>query len=116
MVALNVRVGEDLKRRLEAKARGQHRGVSEQARRYLELALIAEANPDLPFQFIEDILEAQAEARAGLVEPVDWSVESGAVHSPGSVEVQQAAPAVGQRRRRRAQHGAGGNSSGSPPR
>lgn len=75
MVALNIRVEEYLKRKIEARAKGQHRQLSDQARRYLELAMIAEDNPDLPFQFIQNILEGKAEAGAGLREPVDWSVE-----------------------------------------
>lgn len=75
MVALNIRVEEVFKKRLVARAKGQHREVSDQARRYLELAMIAEDNPDLPFGFIQSILEGKAEVEAGLAEPVDWSVE-----------------------------------------
>lgn len=75
MAALNVRVDEDLKRKLRARAKGQHRTPSDQARRYLEIAIIAEDNPDLPFRMIEGILEGQAEHEAGLLEPVDWSVK-----------------------------------------
>jgi len=75
VAAISVRVDERLKRLLEAKAKGQHRKPSEQARRYLEIAMIAEDNPDLPFAFIERLLEAKAEKDAGLLEEVDWSVE-----------------------------------------
>lgn len=75
MTALNVRVGGELKRTLQARAKGQHRSPSDQARRYLEIGLIAEDNPDLPFRLIGSILEARAEHEAGLLEPVDWSVE-----------------------------------------
>jgi len=46
-----------------------------QSDRYFEISLVAEDNPDLPFNFIEGILEAKAEREAGLLEPVDWSVE-----------------------------------------
>jgi len=72
MVALNLRVDEGLKRKLAARAKGQHRPLSEQARRYIELAMIAEDNPDLPFHLIEKILEGAAEVEAGLAEPVEW--------------------------------------------
>ena len=34
--------------------------------------MIAEDNPDLPFQLIEKILEGAAEVEAGLGEPVEW--------------------------------------------
>lgn len=68
MHTLSVRVSDDMKRLLEAKARGQHRQLSEQARRYLEIALIAEDNPDLSFPFIETIVASRAELDAGLGE------------------------------------------------
>jgi plasmid stability protein len=71
--ALNIRVDETLKKKLQARAKGQHRSPSDQARRYLEIAMIAEENPDLPFSFIEGILEAKAEIEAGLVEELDRS-------------------------------------------
>jgi plasmid stability protein len=70
---LNIRIDEVLKRKLRARAKGQHRSPSDQARRYLEIAMIAEENPDLPFSFIEGILEARAEIEAGLVEELDRS-------------------------------------------
>lgn len=73
VAALSIRMKEDLKRVIVARARGQHRKPSEQARRYIEIALIAEENPDLPFGFIQGILEARAEKDAGLVEELDWS-------------------------------------------
>ncbi len=69
LAALNIRVDSGVKRQLEAKAKGQHRSTSDQARRYLELAMIAEDNPDLPFRFIVDILEGLAESEAGLSTP-----------------------------------------------
>lgn len=68
MKTLSVRVPDELKRVLEARAKGQHRQPSDQVRRYLEIAIIAEENPDLSFSFIEGILEAQAELDAGLTE------------------------------------------------
>ena len=72
MATLSVRVPDDLKRVLEARAKGQHRQLSDQARRYLEMAVIAEDNPDLPFAMIEAILEARAELDAGLAEPYSF--------------------------------------------
>ncbi len=73
MPTLNLRVQEDLKRRLEARAKGQFRKTSDQARRYIEIAMTAEENPDLPFSFIEGLIEAKAEHDAGLRVPLDWS-------------------------------------------
>ena len=75
MSALNIRISEDLRRKIQARAKGQGRKLSDQARRYLEIALVAEDNPDLPFIFIEVILEAKAEREAGLLEPLERSVQ-----------------------------------------
>lgn len=72
MRILSVRIPDELKILIDAKARGQHRQPSDQVRRYLEIAIIAEENPDLPFSFIEDILEARAELDAGLGEPYEF--------------------------------------------
>ena len=69
MQTLSVRIPDELKRLLEARARGQHRQLSDQVRRYLEVALVAEDNPDLSFSMIEAILEAKVELEAGLAEP-----------------------------------------------
>lgn len=69
VTTLSVRIPDDLKRVLEARAKGQHRQLSDQARRYLEIAMIAEDNPELSFSMIEAILEAKAELDAGLAEP-----------------------------------------------
>lgn len=74
---LSVRVPEELKRILQVRATGQHRQLSDQARRYLEMAVIAEDNPDLPFSMIEAILEARAEVDAGLAEPYVFEVTNG---------------------------------------
>jgi len=75
MATLSVRVSDELKRILEARAKGQHRQLSDQARRYLEIGLIAEDNPDLSFAMIEAILEAKAELDAGLAEPYPFDDE-----------------------------------------
>jgi plasmid stability protein len=74
MAVLDLRIPEEIKKKLAARAKGQHRNLSEQARRYIELAIAAEENPDLPFSFIEGIFEAKAEKELGLVEEVDWSI------------------------------------------
>lgn len=72
MKILSVRISDELKIIIDAKAKGQHRQPSDQVRRYLELAIIAEENPDLPFSFIEGILEARADLDAGLGEPYEF--------------------------------------------
>jgi len=71
MKTFSVGIPDDLKIIIDAKAKGQHRQPSDQVRRYLEIAIIAEGNPDLPFSFIEGILEARAELDAGLAGPYE---------------------------------------------
>lgn len=69
MKTLSVRLPDELKKIIDARAKGQHRQPSDQVRRYLEIAMIAEENPDLSFSLIEGILEARVELDAGLAEP-----------------------------------------------
>ncbi|MDA8335368.1 MAG: hypothetical protein M0Z41_10340 [Peptococcaceae bacterium] len=78
MKTLSVRVPDELKILIDAKAKGQHRQPADQVRRYLEIAIIAEENPELSFSFIEGILEAQAELDAGLAEPYEFGVPTNA--------------------------------------
>jgi hypothetical protein len=77
MKILSVRIPDELKVLIDARAKGQHRQPADQVRRYLEVAIIAEDNPDLPFSFIEGILEAQAELDAGLSEPYEFGDGAG---------------------------------------
>lgn len=67
-----VRLPEDLKERLKLKARQQNRTVTNQLENYIKVSLIAEDNPDLPFSFIQDILAAEEERRAGLGVPFEF--------------------------------------------
>lgn len=64
-----VRLPEELKERLKLKARQENRTMTNQMEKYLKIALIAEDNPDLPYSFIKDILEAREEKLAGLGKP-----------------------------------------------
>lgn len=61
-----IRLPEDLKKRLKVRANLEHRTFSNQIESSLRLALIAEENPDLPLEFIRDILEAKAQKKMGL--------------------------------------------------
>jgi len=64
-----VRLPEDLKNKLKLKAKQQNRTMTNQLETYLKVALIAEDNPDLPYSFIQDILDAEEERKAGLGVP-----------------------------------------------
>lgn len=66
-----IRLPEKLKKNIEVKAKRSHRTFTNQIEDYLQIALIADENPDLPFDFIRDILEAKAEKDLGLGRPFD---------------------------------------------
>lgn len=64
-----IRLADDLKKKLAIRARLEHRSLSNQIETSLRLALAAEENPDLPLQFIKDILQAKIEKEMGLAKP-----------------------------------------------
>ncbi len=64
-----IRLPEDLIKTIKLRANIEHRSLSNQIETFLRLIIVAETNPDLPLQFIKDILEAKAEKDAGLAKP-----------------------------------------------
>lgn len=75
-----VRFGEDelgFLRLIEARANAEQRSISGQLKYYARLGMIAKDNPDLPMAFIEDVLVAQEESKAGLGTPYRWGVTGG---------------------------------------
>lgn len=50
-----------------------HRSVASQIEYWAKIGRIAEENPDLTYEFIKNILIAQQEAEAGMVEPYKFS-------------------------------------------
>ncbi|MEK6544810.1 MAG: hypothetical protein AABZ44_10285 [Elusimicrobiota bacterium] len=65
----SLRLPVDLRKKLAIRARLEHRSLSNQVEACLRLALAAEENPDLPLQFIKDILQARIEKETGLAKP-----------------------------------------------
>lgn len=65
----SIRLPSDLKKKLAIRAKLEHRSLSNQVEASLRLALAAEENPDLPLQFIKDMLEAKIEKEMGLAKP-----------------------------------------------
>jgi hypothetical protein len=66
-----------LLRLIETRANAESRSVSGQLKYYARLGMIAKDNPDLPMAFIEDILIAQEESKAGMGQPYAWGVTKG---------------------------------------
>jgi predicted transcriptional regulator len=64
--ATSLRLNEDLVKRISAKARAHRRTLTNQVEKYIMLAMEVEDNPDLPYSFIKETLEAREELRSGL--------------------------------------------------
>ena len=64
-----VTLSDELKKRIDIIAKKQNKDFSEEIEKYLRIAIIGEDNPDLPFSFINDILEAKKEKEKGLGRP-----------------------------------------------
>jgi len=80
MTPVPVRFGADehgFLREVEARANAESRSISGQIKYYARLGMIAKDNPDLPMAFIEDVLIAQEESKAGLGQPYQWGVLGG---------------------------------------
>lgn len=67
-VSTTIRLSNDLRKKIEKYAQLEHRTISEQIQAWLSLAYTVKMNPDLPYNFIKDTLEAKAEDELGLAE------------------------------------------------
>ena len=70
-VITTIRLTEEIRRKLENQARLENRSLSQQIKENLRIALAVSENPDLPLQFIKDILAAKAEKETGLAVPFE---------------------------------------------
>lgn len=64
-----LRMSSELRETLTLKAKQHHRSMASQIEEYLRIGIIAEENPDLPYEFIKNILEAKEEEKAGILIP-----------------------------------------------
>jgi hypothetical protein len=67
-VSSPVRIKETLYEEARARASAEHRSTAEQVSYWATLGKACEDNPDLPFNFVRDLLISKAEAEAGLLE------------------------------------------------
>ena len=65
----SMRLPDDLKKKLQIRAKHDHRTLANEIESSLRLALVMQDNPDLPLQFIRDIVDARAEREMGLDRP-----------------------------------------------
>ena len=61
-----LRIPEETRALLAVKAKSNRRSMAGQADYYIRLAMLVEENPDLPMQFLRDVLEGREELNAGL--------------------------------------------------
>lgn len=64
-MATNVKLSDDLVKAAGRIAAIEHRSIPKQIEFYFKIAAIAEANPDLSFTLIKEILKSDAEATVG---------------------------------------------------
>lgn len=61
VMSINVKLSEEMVEEARRIAAVEHRSVPKQIEFYFKMALVAEANPDLSFTLIREILKADAE-------------------------------------------------------
>ncbi|HCC68355.1 MAG TPA: hypothetical protein DEP99_00490 [Nitrospiraceae bacterium] len=72
--ATSLRLQEDLVKRLSARAKAHRRTLTNQIEEYIMIAMEIEDNPDLPYSFIKETIEAREEIKAGIGVPYKFSV------------------------------------------
>ena len=68
MSTVSIRINEDLYKKAMSSATAQTRSIPQQIEHWSKIGRIAEANPDLPFRVIQDILVGMAQVEAGEIE------------------------------------------------
>jgi hypothetical protein len=66
-MAISVRLDDDLVKDAKVYADASKRSVPKQIEHWAEIGRIAEDNPDLPYEFIREAVQATAEVMAGKV-------------------------------------------------
>lgn len=69
--ATSIRLPEKLRHKIEVYAKHEHRSLSSEIEELIRIGFAVKDNTDLPFQFINDILQAKAEKELGLAQPFE---------------------------------------------
>jgi predicted transcriptional regulator len=72
--ATSLRLQEDIVKRVSARAKAHRRTLTNQIEEYIRIAMEVEENPDLPYSFIKETIEAREEIKAGLGIPYKFGV------------------------------------------
>jgi len=67
--ATSIRLSDDLRKKIDIYAKNEHRSISNEIEELIGIGFAAKENPDLPLEFINDLLQAKAEKELGLAEP-----------------------------------------------
>lgn len=67
----SIRLSDSLRHKIEVYAKQEHRSLSSEIEELLRIGFAAKENPDLPLQFINDILQAKTEKELGLARPFE---------------------------------------------
>ena len=67
----SIRLSDDLRHKIKVYAKQEHRSLSSEIEELLRIGFAAKENPDLPLQFINDILQAKTEKELGLARPFE---------------------------------------------
>ena len=72
--ATSLRLSEDMVKKLSARARAHRRTLTNQVEEYITIAMEVEDNPDLPYSFIKETIEAREEIKSGLGKPYKFGM------------------------------------------
>ncbi len=72
MATASIRLDRSLVDKAHAIAKAQHRTPPKQIEHWATIGQIMEDNPDLSYEFVRQLLIAQAEVDAGMVEPYEF--------------------------------------------
>lgn len=73
--ATSVRLKEETARKVIARAKAHRRTFTNQLEEYLDIAMLVEENPELPYSFIKETIEAREEIKAGLGKAYPWGIQ-----------------------------------------
>ncbi len=72
--ATSLRLHENIVKKLSARARAHRRTLTNQIEEYIIIAMEVEDNPDLPYSFIKETIEAREDIRSGFGAPYKFGV------------------------------------------
>jgi len=72
--ATSLRLHEDIVKRVSARAKAHRRTLTNQIEEYIMIAMDVEENPDLPYSFVKETIEAKEEIKAGLGVPYKFGI------------------------------------------